>query len=253
MNAGDAPVTGTVVPGRRSDAGTIRLTGRDIAGLVLCGEMQGTPYDLLAGYLDVRDDRLRAIVARWRKAGYAQTGRLGPGPAWLWLTRSGLAVTGLHYAAGTPSLGRLAHLRAVLAVRLSLEAGEAWETGHAHWRSERRLRAAMSGRVPSGHVPDAEVSWPGIPGSPYAGERWAIEAELTPKPLARTATIMRALLARTAGYHPGAVPGDGPRYARVVYLTAAPARPVTTRAAATLPPPLAARVTIRDLPAGAIL
>jgi hypothetical protein len=254
MNTGDTAVTATpLTAARRSDAGTVRLTGRDITGLVLCGEMHGAPYDLLALSLGVREDRLRAIVSRWRKAGYAQTGRLGPGPAWLWLTRPGLAVTGLGFPATPPSLARLAHLRAVLAIRLSLQAGDAWQAGHAHWRSERRLRAAMSGRVPSGHVPDGEVSWPDVPGSPYPGERWAIEAELTPKPLARTQAIMRGLLARTAGYHPGAVPGEGPRYARVVYLTAPQARSVSTRAAATLPPGLAARVTIRDLPAGALL
>jgi hypothetical protein len=47
---------------------------------------------------------------------------------------------------------------------------------------------------------------------------------------------MRALLTRTTGYHPGAAPAADPRYARVVYLTAPPARSVTTRAAATLPP-----------------
>jgi hypothetical protein len=64
---------------------------------------------------------------------------------------------------------------------------------------------------------------------------------------------MRALLTRTTGYHPAAAPGPGPRYARVVYLTAPRARSVTGRAAATLPPPLAARVTIRDLPPGALL
>ncbi len=46
--------------------------------LLLCGEMYGTPYDLLAATLDVSADRLRAIVARWRKADYAQTGWLGP-------------------------------------------------------------------------------------------------------------------------------------------------------------------------------
>jgi hypothetical protein len=198
---------------RRSDTGTVRLSGRDVAGLVLAGEMHGAPYDLLGGFLGVREDRLRSIVSRWRKAGYADTGRLGPGPAWLWLTRSGQAITGLGFAATPPSLARLAlarltHLRAVLAVRLSLEAGDAWEAGSAHWRSERRLRAA---------------------------------------------TIMRGLLARTTGCHPGAVPAADPRYARVVYLTAPPARSVTTRAAATLPPALAARVTIRDLPAGALL
>jgi hypothetical protein len=39
----------------------------------------------------------------------------------------------------------------------------------------------------------------------------------------------------------------------VVYLTSPPAGPVCHRAAATLPPGLAARVTIRDLPEGALL
>jgi hypothetical protein len=152
-----------------------------------------------------------------------------------------------------PALARLAHLRAVLAVRLSLETGEAWQAAGAHWRSERRIRAAMGGRVPSGHVPDAEVSWPDVAGCPYPGERWAIEAELTPKPLARTSAIMSGLLARTTGYHPAAPQHPSPRYDRVVYLTAPPAASVTRRAAATLPPPLAARITIRDLPPGALL
>jgi hypothetical protein len=254
MNHGDRSAAATALPaGRRSDAGTVRLTGRDVAGLVLCAEQYGAPYDLLAAYLDVREDRLRAIAARWRAAGYAATGRLGPGPSWCWLTRAGLAAAGQHYAPGVPALARLAHLRAVLAVRLSLEAGDAWQTAGAHWRSERRIRAAMAGRVPTGHVPDAEVSWPDVPGSPYPGEQWAIEAELTPKPLARTTAIMTGLLARTTGYHPGAAERDVPRYDRVVYLTAPPAASVTRRAAAALPPALAARVTVRDLPDGALL
>jgi hypothetical protein len=97
------------------------------------------------------------------------------------------------------------------------------------------------------------VSWPDLPASSYAGECWAIEAELTPKPLARTAAIMAALAARTADYYPGAAPGPGPRYARVVYLAAPPARGVTDRAVASLPSPVAARVTVRDLPLGALL
>lgn len=60
-------------PARRADAGTVRLGGRDVAGLLLCGDMYGAPYDLLAGFLGVRGDRARGIVARWRRAGYAQT------------------------------------------------------------------------------------------------------------------------------------------------------------------------------------
>ena len=64
------------------------------------------------------------------------------------------------------------------------------------------------------------------------GECWAIEAELTPKPLARTAAIMAGLLARTADYQPAAPPGPGPRYDRVVYLAAPAARSIVDRAAA---------------------
>jgi hypothetical protein len=240
-------------PGRRADAGRVRLTGRDVAGLTWCADMYGVPYDLLAACLSVREDRLRAITARWRKAGYVETARLGPGPAWCWLTRPGLLAAGLAYNPAPPSLARLAHLRAVAAVRLSLEAGPAWADGQAYWRSERRIRRAMASAIPSGHVPDAEVSWPEISGSPYAGEIWAIEAELTPKPAARTAAIMRALLARTTGYSPGSTPRALPRYARVVYLTAPAARHVCHRAAAALPAPLAGRVTVRDLPDGAML
>jgi hypothetical protein len=62
------------VPARRADAGAVRLGDRDIAGLLLCGDMYGAPYDLLAGFLGVRADRARGIVARWRHAGYADTG-----------------------------------------------------------------------------------------------------------------------------------------------------------------------------------
>ena len=248
MHQATPTVPGAPSPARRSDAGIVRVSDRDIAGLMLCGEMYGAPYDLLAAFLGVREDRLRGIAARWRAAGYAETGRLGPGPAWCWLTRTGLAVTGLGFAATPPSLGRLAHLRAVLAARLALESSDAGQAGQPWWRSERRIRAAIGGRVATGHIPDAEVSWPETPASPYPGERWAIEVELTPKPLARTQAIMRGLLDRRAGYSPGAVRHDQPRYDRAVYLTSPRARSVVQRAAATLPGPLQARVTIRDLP-----
>ena len=153
---------------RRSDAGTVRVSGRDIDGLMLCGEMHGAPYDLLAACLNVQPDRLRALVARWRAAGYAATGRLGPGPAWCWLTRPGLAALGLTFAPGRPSPGRLAHLRAVLAARLALESSPAGQAGQPWWRSERRIRAAAGGRA-GGHIPDAEACWAEIPGSPYPG------------------------------------------------------------------------------------
>jgi hypothetical protein len=248
------PQPGSVLPfRRRADAGSVRLTDRDSAGLILCGEQYGAPYDLLANALKVRADRLRGIVARWRRAGYAQTGTLATGPAWCWLTTAGMKATGLGYPATRPTLGRLAHIRAVLAVRLWLESGEAYESGQAWWRSERRIRAAIGGPASGVHVPDAEIHWPSLDGSPYAGQIWAIEAELTAKPLARTAAIMQNLLARTSDYGPSSAPGRAARYAQVIYLTARPAAPVVTRAVNVLPAPLAACIVIRDLPEGAAL
>ena len=66
---------------RRSDCGVVRLGQRDIDGLILCAEHYAAPYDLLAAALGAQPARLRAITARWRQAGYAATGRLGPGRA----------------------------------------------------------------------------------------------------------------------------------------------------------------------------
>jgi hypothetical protein len=218
---------------------------------MLCAEHFGAPYDLLAAALNVRADRLRGVVARWRHAGCADTGTLGPGPAWCWLTPTGMKLTGRPYPAARPAIGRLAHIRAVLAVRLWLEAGEVYQDGRAWWRSERRIRAALGGHVGTAHLPDAEVHWPSLDESPYGGQVWAIEAELTPKPLARTVMIMRALLARTSDYGPSEPAGPGARYAQVIYLTAAPARPIVGRAINALPAPMQHRIVVRDLPPGA--
>ena len=81
MNAGGGTVTAAAGTGpaallRRSDAGTVRLSDRDIAELLLAGEIYGAPYDLLAAFLEVRPDRACGIVARWRHAGVR-----GDGPA----------------------------------------------------------------------------------------------------------------------------------------------------------------------------
>jgi hypothetical protein len=178
-------------PARRADAGTVRLSQRDIDGLLLVGEHYGAPADLLAAALRVEEARLPAITARWRRAGYAATGRLGPGPAWCWLTRDGMTATGLGFPALRPSLGRLAHVRAVLAARLWLQTIPAWADGRAWWHSERRLRADQPAAGRAGHVPDAEIHWPSIAGSPYAvslSQDHTLTAT-TPVP-ARTAAVL---------------------------------------------------------------
>ena len=163
-----------------------------------------------------------------------------------------MRLLGLPYTAREPAVARLAHIRAVLAARLWLEGGEAYRQGRAWWRSERRIRAAAGARVGIAHVPDAELHWPSLDGSPYAGQIWAIEAELTPKPLARTVGIMRAMLTRTSDYGPSDPAGLDARYAQIVYLTAPAAISIVTRAIGALPPPLQHRMVARDLPPGAV-
>ncbi len=106
------------------------------------------------------------------------------------------------------------------------------------------------------HMPDAEVHWPDSGPALWAGECWAIEAELTAKTVARTTAIMRELLARTGDYGcPAAearVPGQQPRHARAVYLCSPAAASTVQRARAALGS-LAARVEIRGLPQHAAL
>src|SRR6266568_7183191 len=237
---------------RRSDAGVVRFTGRDIGGLVLAGDMYAAPYDLLGTVLGVRQDRLRTIIARWRRAGLAESGRIGPGPAWCWLTTAGMRAAGLRFPARRPPLARLAPIRAVLAARLALEAGEPFTSGSGWWRSERRIRSAAARPAP-GHVPDAEVLWPDVPASPYPEQCWAVEVELTAKAAARTTAIMGDLLARSTGWEPGARPGRVPRYDLIVYLCSPAALAAVQRAAQAMPPVLAGRVEVRDLPPGALL
>ncbi|MGN6794620.1 MAG: hypothetical protein ACTHJW_19725 [Streptosporangiaceae bacterium] len=225
--------------------------------LVLVGEMYGIQLDQLSDVLGTTPRRTTAQVARWRAAGSAQAAVLSAGPRWVWLTRAGLAACGLPYRAVPPGLSRLAHLRAATAVRLTFAATPQVRSGGAYWRSERRLRARMGGRIGlREHVPDGELHWPDSAAFPWAGECWAIEAELTAKTAVRTVAIMRELLTRTGEYGcPGAevhVPGRPSRHARAIYLCEPAAVPVVSRARAVLGA-LGDRVEIRLLPDSAAL
>ena len=219
--------------------------------------MYGVQLDHLAAVLGVGEPRARAIAARWRARRHAESARLGPGGPWTWLTRAGMIACGLPYSPAPPALARLAHIRAVVAVRLALESVPQFAAAGGYWRSERRLRARMGGRAGlREHIPDGEVHWPDGAPVAWAGECWAIEAELTPKTVSRTAAIMRELLARTGDYGcPAAevrVPGRPPRHARVIYLCAPAARPTVARARDALGRP-GARIEIRPLPPGAAM
>jgi hypothetical protein len=206
---------------------------------VTLAEMYAAPYDVLAVRLGVADARVRGITARWRDAGLAATGRLAEGPFWCWLTPAGMRQVGHKWEAAPPPLARLAHIRAVLAARIWLESTEEWTAGRAWWRCERRLRGERPGVGQPGHVPDAEILWPSVPGSPRAGESWAVEVELTPKAAARTQQIIAGLLAQP--------------YAQVMYLCAPAALPVVTAAAAQFRAEQAARVIVRQLHPAALM
>ncbi len=230
---------------------------RDIGGLLFAAEMYGVQLDHLAIVLGVSEARARAIAAGWRKRRLAESARLGPGAPWIWLTRAGLASCGLAYSPAPPALGRLAHIRAVTAARLALESASGYAAGGAYWRSERRLRARAGGRVGlREHFPDGEVHWPSAAAVGWAGECWAIEAEVTRKTVSRTTAIMRELLTRTGDYGcPAAearLPGKPARHARVLYVCAPVAMPTVARARDALGS-ASVRIEIRGLPPDAVL
>lgn len=225
-------------------------SSQDRAGLPFVAEMYGLQLDQLARLLGCTGRQASALASRWVASKLAGSARLSTGPRWVWLTRAGLQACGLRYAPAPPALARLAHIRAVTSIRLALESAPAWSAGGAHWRSERRLRSHVR---PGGrdHLPDAEVHWPDSGPAPWAGECWAVEAELTAKTVARTTAIMRELLARTGDYGCPAsearVPGQPPRHARAIYLCSPAAAGTVERARAALGS-LAGRVEIRAIP-----
>jgi hypothetical protein len=237
------------------------LASRHATELLFTAEMYGLQLDQLAELLGGTMQQARALAGRWSSSGLADSAVLSQGPPWVWLTRGGLQACGLKYSQGPPALARLEHTRAVIAARLALQSVPAYLDGGAHWRSERHLRARLgSHRGVRDHLPDAEVHWPDAPaaGTPpaWAGECWAIEAELTPKTLARTMAIMRELLARTGDYGcPAAearIAGQPPRHARAVYLCSAAATGTVLRAKDALGS-LGDRIDVRTLPAAAYL
>ena len=237
-------------PPRRRSA----LAVRNADALVFTADMYGIQVDQLAA-LAGGERAGRAAVARWRTLGYADSARLSPGPAWVWVTKAGLAACGLSYPPAQPALSRLAHIRAVTAVRMALQSTAAYQMARPFWRCERRIRSRHGVGVRQ-HLPDAEVHWPDEAPVGWAGECWAVEAELSPKTVARTTAIMREILVRTGDYGclaaDAAVPGKPARHARALYVCSSAAVGTVLRARAELGP-LAARIEVRDLPRDALL
>ena len=95
-------------------------------------------------------------------AGYAESARLGPGPA-VDLADQGRAgrAAACAYTAAPPALAPARAHPGRRGGAAGAGVGARLPGGGGYWRSERRLRARMGGRVGlREHVPDGEVHWP---------------------------------------------------------------------------------------------
>lgn len=219
---------------RRADAGTVRATARDVKCLTWVVEMDGMPVDLLARLSGASESAVRNMLARWRRAGWIETGHIDAGPMWAWATREGIERYGAAaYVVRPPSAARAAHTRAVIVARMQVEQ----VTPSAQWRSERSLRQGAGGVGRSGHVPDAVVTVP-VGGGELT--ETALEVELTRKPAARIKAIMTEVL------EPRGERG-GLGFTSMVYMAPAELLPVLERVRESLGSTVAGRVLIREL------
>jgi hypothetical protein len=170
----------------------------------------------------------------------------------VWATRRGLDACGLRTRLVKPAAQGLRHTHAVTEVRLAVQRTSSYRRSRAWWRSERSI---LAGQYPSrvGHVPDGEVHYPAGTGMPWAGETWAVEVELSRKPVERTAAIMAEVLAKAAGDGPAPDGGAAlPRYARLVYVCSPGCVRTVLNARLEVGPPQSARIEVYELPESSI-
>ena len=166
----------------RSDAGTVRVTERDLRLLRIVGEQYAVTLPQLARLMGRSEQAARWLRERWQRAGWVEARALMVGrPVFVWLTRRGLRVAGLDYSVWRPAAGAVAHVEAVTTVRLHVE--ERHE--HASWISERDLGRDQPHR--GTHRPDALVR--------LNGREAAVEVELTLKERRRAERILTELFA----------------------------------------------------------
>jgi hypothetical protein len=208
---------------RRSDAGSIRASARDLELLRFTGEQFALTLPQLARLMGRSEHAARWLRSRWHRAGWAQGRALLVGePVFVWLTRHGLSAAGRDYSVWKPNPGALAHIAAVTEGRLCLRK----RRPEALWVCEREL-ARDSRRELGGfgaHRPDGLLV--------QDGRELAIEVELTLKRRSRAELIMREQLAR---------------YGSVLYFAA----PAPKRMLEALASELGGgRVQVRPLPGG---
>jgi hypothetical protein len=166
---------------RRSDAGIVRPTGRDVRVLRWLGEMYGAPLPVVAELYGVGARAARRYAGRLIQAGFASR-QLAPAEVWLVPTRAGLHYAGLEQYERWDLVGwKAAHMAAVCRMRLALER----QFPGAGWESERAIRQRWHGTGARVRIPD------GILGQP--GRRIAVEVELHRKAAHRYVGILADL------------------------------------------------------------
>jgi len=172
---------------RRSDAGRVQLTSRDLTALTWTGEQYAVFQPQLEQLLGCGRAIAYRTRSRWLRGGWADARIIrADQPPLVWLTRDGLRMCELEYPTWRPSAAMLAHVHAVNQVRLALaEARPDWA-----WTCERELarrqpRTASGVRL--GHRHDALITTD-------QGEEIPIEVELTQKAATRTEGILREAL-----------------------------------------------------------
>jgi hypothetical protein len=169
---------------RRSDAGAVKVTARDVAVVTWLGEM-GVVVDehlpvLLAGpAAPVLSERTaRGWLARAELAGLVVRHRL-LGRRWLVASRRGLRLAGLPYEVYEPSAWGLAHRHATNAVRLHVEAARPGVV----WTSERAVRSRWAGSGARVRYADGLAA--------VDGHTAAVEVELSRKRPGEYADLLR--------------------------------------------------------------
>ena len=150
----------------RYDKGSVKATDRDVLLLTWIAEQYAARVNQVGDLMclhpgpgahpdGISESAVYQVVARWRKAGWVDYQQMLAGePAWVWLTRAGLAAYGLtQFKASPPAISRLRHIYAVNDVRVDIQGEE--DT----WISERMIRAGMY-QLPqteeeTRHIPDA--------------------------------------------------------------------------------------------------
>jgi len=174
--------TGKAEDGKRQG---VQLTERDLEALGWIADQYAVRTDvirwLLGNGAPLSDSRTRSVIARWQRAGVAESRRFFAGaPHVVWLTRAGTALVRPGWRTRPPTLSMLAHHHAVSQVRLAIE-----RRGHgADWVCERVLYKQRA--TPDAHVADGTFR-------SNRGQVTAVEVELTLKSADRLRDIVRDL------------------------------------------------------------